>query len=436
MAGEGIVLRSSEDPRPGPNEILPRVRASSLNYRDLMVLKGGGRGPTKLGVMPLSDGAGEVAAIGEGVTLVKVGDRVIGTFHPRWFGGPLSADYLTDRPGANLDGMLAEYAVLSEEALVPVPSHLSFEEAATLPCAAVTAWAALAGHRRVTAGDTVLTQGSGGVSVFALQFARVLGARVIATTSTAEKAERLKVLGASEVINYTETPDWDVKARELTDGRGVDCVVEIGGPGTIAKSLKALAVGGHLSLIGASLSPSGAMLDPLLLTGRGITVGAINVGSRADFEAMNRTIAQHRLRPVIDRTFPFAEANAASPFRRPRPFRQGRDHTRMSGSVSPTRRTALAGHIQHLLACHGSSVAGRDYCSRGSVCQRPGGARQGPDSPPICGLHRHVRAPLSHSGSRGSRYDATCQARRCRNTRLPARLSPGASLERSREGLP
>src|ERR1700732_3478506 len=133
MAGEGIVLRSSEDPRPGPNEILPRVRASSLNYRDLMVLKGGGRGPTKLGVMPLSDGAGEVAAIGEGVTLVKVGDRVIGTFHPRWFGGPLSADYLTDRPGATLDGMLAEYAVLSEEALVPVPSHLSFEEAATLP---------------------------------------------------------------------------------------------------------------------------------------------------------------------------------------------------------------------------------------------------------------------------------------------------------------
>ena len=334
MAGEGIVLRSSEDPRPGPNEILPRVRASSLNYRDLMVLKGGGRGPTKLGVMPLSDGAGEVAAIGEGVTLVKVGDRVIGTFHPRWFGGPLSADYLTDRLGANLDGMLAEYAVLSEEALVPVPSHLSFEEAATLPCAAVTAWAALAGHRRVTAGDTVLTQGSGGVSVFALQFARVLGARVIATTSTAEKAERLNVLGASEVINYTETPDWDVKARELTDGRGVDCVVEIGGPGTIAKSLKALAVGGHLSLIGASLSPSGAMLDPLLLAGRGITVGAINVGSRADFEAMNRTIAQHRLRAVIDRTFPFAEANAASPFRRPQPFRQGRDHTRMSGSVS------------------------------------------------------------------------------------------------------
>ena len=289
-----------------------RVRASSLNYRDLMVLKGGGRGPTKFGVVPLSDGAGEVAAVGDGVTRVKIGDRIAGCFDPRWFGGPIKPDYLTDRLGASLDGMLAEYAVLSEEALAHIPSHLSFEEAATLPCAAVTAWVALTGHRRVTAGDTVLTQGSGGVSVFALQLARVLGARVIATTSTADKAERLKALGASDVINYTETPDWDEKVRrELTDGRGVDCVAEIGGPGTIAMSLKALAVGEHISLIGGSLSPSGTGLDPLLLTGRGITLGSISVGSRADFEAMNRAIALHRLRPVIDRTFPFADAKEA-----------------------------------------------------------------------------------------------------------------------------
>jgi NADPH:quinone reductase-like Zn-dependent oxidoreductase len=224
-----------------------RVRASSLNYRDLMVLKGGGRGPTKLGVVPLSEGAGEVAAIGDAVTRVKIGDRIAGCFHPRRFGGAIKPDYLTDRLGANLDGMLAEYAVLNEEALVHIPSHLSFEEAATLPCAAVTAWVALTGHRKVTAGDTVLTQGSGGVSVFALQFARTLGAQVIATTSTAAKAERLRELGAAEVINYTETPDWDEKARELTGGRGVDCVVEIGGPGTIAMSLKALAVGGHVT---------------------------------------------------------------------------------------------------------------------------------------------------------------------------------------------
>jgi NADPH:quinone reductase-like Zn-dependent oxidoreductase len=306
-----IVQRESKDPKPGPKDVLMRVRASSLNYRDLMVLKCGGRGPTKLGVVPLSDGAGEVEAIGERVTRVKVGDRIIGTFHLRWFGGPISADYLTDRLGANLDGMLADYAVLSEEALVPMPGHLSFEEAATLPCAAVTAWVALTGHRRVTAGDTVLTQGSGGVSVFALQFARILGARVIATTSSREKAERLQGLGASGVINYRETPDWDERVRALTDGRGVDCVVEIGGPGTIAMSLKALGVGGHVSLIGASLSPAGTMLDPLLLTGRGTTVGAISVGSRADFEAMNRAIALHRLHPVIDRIFPFAEAKEA-----------------------------------------------------------------------------------------------------------------------------
>jgi NADPH:quinone reductase-like Zn-dependent oxidoreductase len=288
-----------------------QLRANSLNYRDLMVLKGGGRGPTKIGVVPLSDGAGEVAATGEGVTRVRVGDRIAGCFHPRWFGGPIKPDYLTGRLGANLDGMLADYAVLSEEALVHIPSRLSFEEGATLPCAVVTAWVALTGHRRVTAGDTVLTQGSGDVSVFALQFARLLGARVIATTSTAEKAERLKALGASDVVNYAETPDWDAKVRELTDGRGVDCVVEIGGPGTIATSLQTLAVGGHISLIGASLSPSGAGLDPLLLTGRGITLASLSVGSRADFEAMNRAIALHRLRPVIDRRFPFAEAKEA-----------------------------------------------------------------------------------------------------------------------------
>jgi NADPH:quinone reductase-like Zn-dependent oxidoreductase len=308
---DGIVLRSSDDPRPGLREVLMRVRATSLNYRDLMVLKGGGRGPTKLGVIPLFDGAGEVAAIGEGVTQVKIGDRIAGCFHPRWFGGPIKPEYLTDRLGANLDGMLSEYAVLSEEALVHVPSHLSFAEAATLPCAAVTAWVALTGHRRVTAGDTILIQGSGGVSVFALQFARLLGARVIATTSTVEKAERLKALGASDVINYAETPNWDKKARELTDGRGVDCVVEIGGPGTVAMSLSALAVGGHVSLIGASLTPSGTGLDPLLLTGRGITLGSISVGSRIDFEAMNRAIAMHGVRPVIDRTFPFAEVKEA-----------------------------------------------------------------------------------------------------------------------------
>jgi NADPH:quinone reductase-like Zn-dependent oxidoreductase len=302
---DGVVLGSHDDPQPGIREILVRIRATSLNYRDLMVLKGGGRGPTKLGVVPLSDGAGEVAAVGHGVTRFAVGDRVIGCFHPRWFGGPIKPDYLTDRLGANLDGMLAEYAVINEEAAVSVPDDLSFEEAATLPCAAVTAWVALTGHYRVTAGNVVLTQGTGGVSIFALQFARLLGAKVIATTSSSAKAERLQVLGAAAVINYVETPDWHEKVVELTDGRGVDCVVEIGGPGTLANSIKSLAVGGHISLIGSSLSRSGVVLDPLLLGGRGMTLGSISVGSRADFEAMNRAIALHRLRPVIDQVLPF-----------------------------------------------------------------------------------------------------------------------------------
>ena len=309
---DGVVLQSRADPQPGRREFLVRVRATSLNYRDLIVLKGGGRGPTKVGVVPLSDGAGEVVALGDGVTRFAAGDRVIGCFHPRWFGGPIKADYLTDRLGGNLDGMLAEYAVVSEEAAVPVPDDLSFEEAATLPCAGVTAWVALTRHQRgVTAGDTVLTQGSGGVSIFALQFARLLGAQVIATTSSAEKAERLKALGAAAVINYVETPDWHEEIVKLTSGRGADCVVEIGGPSTLTNSIKAFAVGGHISLIGSSLSRSGIMLDPLLLGGRGMSLGSISVGSRADFEAMNRAIALHRLRPVIDRVFPFEEAPAA-----------------------------------------------------------------------------------------------------------------------------
>ena len=258
--------------------------------------------------MPLSDGAGEVVGLGAGVSRFAIGDRVIPCFHPRWFGGPIKPDYLTDRLGANLDGMLAEYAVVHEEAAVAMPSHLSFEEAATLPCAAVTAWVALTGHRRITAGDTVLTQGTGGVAIFALQFAQLLGAQVIAITSSAAKAERLRVLGAAAVINYVEEPEWHEKVVELTEGRGVDCVVEIGGPGTLTNSIKSLAVGGHISLIGSSLSRSGTMLDPLLLGGRGMTLGSISVGSRADFEAMNRALALHRLRPVIDRVFPFDQA--------------------------------------------------------------------------------------------------------------------------------
>jgi alcohol dehydrogenase len=262
---------------------------------------------------------------------------------------------LTDRLGTDLDGMLAEYAVSSEEALVHVPSHLSFEEAATLPRAAVTAWVALTGHRPVTAGGTVLTKGSGGVSVFALQFARVLGARVIATTSTAEKAERLMALGAFEVINYSETPNWDDKARRLTDGRGVDCVVEIGGPGTIGMSLKALAVGGHISLIGGSLSPLGTGLAPLF-RGRGSLLYSGD-GARSSITERPRHYARidqrrqsHRFRghepghrdasfASGDRSdIPIRRGKGGLPaFRGPRTLRKGRDYLWLTSGMAADR---------------------------------------------------------------------------------------------------
>jgi NADPH:quinone reductase-like Zn-dependent oxidoreductase len=260
---DGLELRSSDDPRPGLREVLMRVR-------ELAELP---RPDGAQGRRPRSDQAWRDTAFRRRGRS-RSDRRWRDTGQSRRSDCRLFPSAVVWRAGsAPISTACWRNTRLSEEALVHVPSHLSFEEAATLPCAAVTAWAALTGHGRVTAGDAVLTQGSGGVSVFALQFARLLGARVIATTSTAEKAERLRALGASEVINYTKTPDWDAKARELTDGRGVDCVVEIGGPGTIAMSLSALAVGGHVSLIGASLTPSGTGLDPLLLTGRGITLG-------------------------------------------------------------------------------------------------------------------------------------------------------------------
>lgn len=307
---DGLVLRSHDDPAPGPREVVVRVRANSLNYRDLMVVNSRYHISPKPGLIPVSDGAGEVFAAGNGVTRVKVGDRVAGIFHQRWIGGRLTAECRGSDLGGGIDGMLTEYAVLNEEGVVRLPPRLSFEEAATLPCAAVTAWASLTGQIPVTPGDTVLTLGSGGVSVFALQFAKLCGARVISTTSSGKKAERLKTLGADEVINYKETPDWDQAVREFTGGRGVDCVVEVGGPGTLAKSIKATAVGGYIALIGI-VAGVGQMLDPRALRGTGITVKSITVGSRRSFEAMNRAIDLHRLRPVIDRVFPFAEAKEA-----------------------------------------------------------------------------------------------------------------------------
>ncbi len=305
---DGLSVRTHEPRSPGPGEVAVAVRATSLSFRELLVLRGQYVLPVKPDVVPVSDGAGEVVAVGAGVQRVRPGDRVAATLFPGWQDGPFRVAYLPQL-GGSLDGMLTELAVLPEAALVPIPGHLSYAEAATLPCAAVTAWNALTGDGRgVRPGQTVLTLGSGGVSLFALQFAKVLGARVIATTGSADKERRLRALGADEVVNYREVPDWPDAVRELTSGHGVDRVVDVAG--TLEQSLRSVTVDGHVAFVG-SVSGSWPPLDPRLLFGAAATVRAVAVGSRAQFADMNRTIAAHGLRPVIDRVFPFEEAAAA-----------------------------------------------------------------------------------------------------------------------------
>ncbi|HVQ14376.1 MAG TPA: NAD(P)-dependent alcohol dehydrogenase [Vicinamibacterales bacterium] len=297
-----LVERTS--PVPGAREVVVRVRATSLNYRDHAVVVGqyfGGAVTRDL--IPLSDGAGEVIAVGSAVTRFKPGARVMATFFQP---GPQPAAL-----GSPLDGMLAEQVVLNEDGVVSIPDHLSFEEAACLPCAAVTAWHALyhAG-RPIKAGDTVLVLGTGGVSIAALQFAKATGARVIATSSSDEKAARAIALGASDVVNYERTPEWEQEVRKLTSGRGVDCVVEIGGAGTLARSIRSLARGGKIGLIGFLAGREGDTNPaPLMMVGG--SLHGIFVGDREMFEEMNRAIAVNRLTPVIDRVFPFDSVPAA-----------------------------------------------------------------------------------------------------------------------------
>src|ERR1700688_2505498 len=251
---DGLVLAERDLPSPGAGEVLVRVRASSLNFRDMMILSGTYPMPIPLGRVPLSDGAGEVVEVGASVKRFKAGDRVINSFFPNFFGGSFNempAQWVVDH-----DGWLTECKAVGAESLVSTPEHLTFEEAATLPCVAVTAWSALSGVR---AGDAVLTQGSGGVSLFALQLAKALGARVIATTTNPESAARLRDLGADEVIDARASSDWGDQVRGLTGGRGVDRVVEVGGPGTLAQSTKAVAYGGQVSLVGALAPDDGGM---------------------------------------------------------------------------------------------------------------------------------------------------------------------------------
>jgi NADPH:quinone reductase-like Zn-dependent oxidoreductase len=308
FALDSLAVGERPEPRPGPGQVLIRVRACSLNYRDLLILKGLYNKRLPLPLVPLSDGAGEVAAVGEGVTRVRAGDRVAGCFMPAWIDGEPTEAKAKSALGGGGPGMLAEYVVLPAEGVVHVPDHLSEEEAATLPCAAVTAWHALVSEGGVKAGDVVLTQGTGGVSVFALQFAKLLGARVIATSSSDAKLTRVLELGASDGINYKTTPEWGGKARELT-GTGVDHVVEVGGAGTMPESMRAVRMGGRISLIGV-LSGAG-QFNPTPVLMKNLRVQGIFVGSREMFEAMNRAIALHKLRPVIDRVFPMSDIRVA-----------------------------------------------------------------------------------------------------------------------------
>jgi NADPH:quinone reductase-like Zn-dependent oxidoreductase len=303
---ESLALVERPQPQPGPHEVLVRVRAVALNYRDLLVAKGAYNPKMPLPRVPCSDAAGEVAAVGDKVSRVWAGQRVAGLFMPAWQSGELTDAKARSALGGAVDGVLAECVVLPEDGVVAVPEHLDDVEAATLPCAAVTAWHALVTEGGVKPGDTVLVQGTGGVSLFALQFARLAGARAIATSSRDDKLERVRALGASAGINYKTTPEWGEKARELSGG-GVDHVVEVGGAGTLAQSLRAVRPGGQISLIGV-LAGGGGQLSLLPVLMKNVRVQGIFVGSREMFEAMNRAIAAHQLRPVVDRVFPFEQA--------------------------------------------------------------------------------------------------------------------------------
>jgi NADPH:quinone reductase-like Zn-dependent oxidoreductase len=312
-ADGGYRLALKEAPRPvaGPGEVLVRVKAVSLNHRDLNQLnRDYDPDYSMAGGIPLSDGAGEVIAVGPGVTQFSVGDRVAGIFFASWIKGPPSAESLASDRGGNSGGMLSEVIVSKEDGLVAIPGHLSYEEAATLPCAAVTAWVGLFKRGRLQPGQFVLLEGTGGVSVFGLIFAAAAGARPIITSSRDEKLERMKKLGAFGTVNYRSNPDWQIAVRELTAGHGVDQVLDVVGRETLPKALEILAHGGHIALIGG-LSGYGSDLPTNSLMWINATASGVYVGSREDFEAMNAFISEHEIRPLIDRVFEFGQAREA-----------------------------------------------------------------------------------------------------------------------------
>src|ERR1044071_2928547 len=307
---EDFVLVERDEPQPDSSEVVVKFHAASLNFRDVMFVKGVYNPKAKLPAVPFSDGAGEVVAAGSNVTRWKIGDRVCPIFTQGWIEGEPSLQKNRATLGAGaLDGVLREYGACDENGLVRIPEYLSFEEAATLPCAAVTAWDALVDSGRLKAGQTVLALGTGGVSIFALQLAKMHGARVIITSSSDEKLERAKELGADETINYKSAPSWDKEVLSRTNKIGVDHVIEVGGAGTLSKSLNSVRVGGHVALIG--VLASGNDFNPLSVLMKCVRLQGILVGSRQMFEDMNSAIEATKLKPVIDKTFAFEEVREA-----------------------------------------------------------------------------------------------------------------------------
>lgn len=307
---DGLRLVDCPIPQPGADQVLVRLKAATLNYRDLLTIKGGYGSRQKFPLVPLSDGAGVVEQIGAGVRRFAPGDRVVGSFFENWLGGEPSEAKMRAALGGAVDGVLAEYRVFPANALVKTPPHLSDVEAAALPCAGVTAWSAVVKLGGVKPGQTVLTQGTGGVSLFALQFAKMCGARVIATSSSDTKIERLKTLGADVTLNYNSTPDWGKKARELT-GQGVDLVIEVGGVGTLNESIRATRMGGAIAFIGVLAGPPTTELRLPLMVMQQQRLQGVTVGSVEDLQAMCDAIAFNGMKPVIDRTFSFEHIKEA-----------------------------------------------------------------------------------------------------------------------------
>jgi NADPH:quinone reductase-like Zn-dependent oxidoreductase len=307
---DALALVEKPMPQPGRAEVLVRLTAASLNYRDLLTVKGGYGSRQKFPLVPCSDGAGTVEAVGEGVRAFAAGDRVVGSFFEGWLGGEPSETKMRSALGGAVDGTLSEYRVFPAAALVKTPGHLSDIEAAALPCAGVTAWSAVVKLGGIGPGQTVLTQGTGGVSIFALQIAKLCGARVISTSSSDAKIERLMALGADITLNYKTTPDWGKRARELTS-HGVDLVVEVGGVGTLNESIRAVRIGGTIAFIGVLAGPPTAELRLPLMVMQQQRLQGVTVGSVEDLQGLCDALVQHGTKPVIDRVFAFDQVREA-----------------------------------------------------------------------------------------------------------------------------